>query len=140
MRKESCLSYHAGRNGSTRTIFPPSFKELLMISTNHYEILTRLLDSAGEQTEATLPEMDHTPLSWETYMQATCECLDLHGSVCNKERRHAEDELGETLYAKVPYYTRQALVAAHMLFDKSILTPNELEAKMQEVRKRLEKV
>jgi hypothetical protein len=113
---------------------------LMMISTNHYEILTRLLDSVSEQTEAALPEMDHKPLPWETYMQATCECLDWRGSVCNKERRHAEDELGETLYVKFPYYTRQALVAAHMLFEKGLITPNELETKMKEVRKRLEKV
>ena len=57
--------------------------------------------------------------------------------------RTSEDkahELGETLYAEFPYYTRQALVAAHMLFDKGLITPKELEAKMKEVRKRLEQV
>src|SRR5579864_9437645 len=111
-----------------------------MISTKRYDLLMHLLDDSSIQREITLPEMDHQPFPWETYMQATCECLDWRGSLCNKERRAAEDELGETLYSEFPDYTRQALVAAHMLFDKGLITTDELEAKMKEVQKRLEKV
>ncbi|EFH89295.1 SH3-like domain-containing protein [Ktedonobacter racemifer] len=111
-----------------------------MISTKRYDLLMHLLDDNSIQRETTLPEMDHKPLPWETYMQATCECLDWRGSWCNKDRRAAEDELGETLYSKFPHYAHQALVAAHVLLDKGLITVDELNNKMQEIQARLERV
>lgn len=70
-------------------------------------------------------------------MQATCKCLSWRGSLGNLERRHAEDELGETVYARFPAQARSALVTAHSLLDKGIITEAELQAKMAEVRTRL---
>jgi hypothetical protein len=111
-----------------------------MISTKRYDLLMHLLDDNSIQREITLPEMDHKPFPWETYIQATCDCLDWRGSWCNKDRRAAEDELGETLYAEFPHYTQQALVAAHVLLDKGLITTDELNNKMKEVQARLERV
>jgi hypothetical protein len=72
-------------------------------------------------------------------MQATCECLSWRGSLDNLERRHAEDELGETLYAEFPVHTRSALVVTHSLLDQGVITEDELQTKMAEVRARLER-
>ena len=54
------------------------------------------------------------------------------------ERRRRENDLGETLYFGVPYYARWLLASAKMLIDKGHITPDELTAKMEEVRKREE--
>jgi hypothetical protein len=82
---------------------------------------------------------DGTPSPWESSMQATCECLSWRGSLDNLERRQAEDALGETLYAEFPVHTRSVLVVRHWLLDQGLITEDELQTKMAEVRARLER-
>jgi hypothetical protein len=71
-------------------------------------------------------------------MQATCECLSWRGSLDNLERRHAEDALGDSQDGEFPVHTRSALVVRHWLLDHGVITEEELQAKMAEVRARLE--
>lgn len=111
-----------------------------MSSSNRYDVLMRLLEHVGAPPETSLPDMDREAAPWESRMHATCECLSWRGLWSNKDRRPAEDELGETIYAEFPHYTRQTLVAAHTLLDKGLVTQDELGSKMKEVRERLEKV
>jgi len=68
-------------------------------------------------------------------MQATCECLSWRGSLDNLERRQAEDALGESF----PVHTRSAVVVRHWLLDQGLITEDELQTKMVEVRARLER-
>lgn len=103
-----------------------------------YEMLLETLRHAGPPAEA-LSELDHKPAPWESSVQATCECLSWRGCLNNLDRRHAEDRLGETLYADFPVHTRSALVAAHSLMDMGVISEDELRAKMSEVRARLER-
>ena len=56
----------------------------------------------------------------------------------SEERRRAENDLGATLYFGLPYYARWATVAAKTLVDKGLITPDELSAKLDEVRARTE--
>jgi hypothetical protein len=51
--------------------------------------------------------------------------------------RHAEDALGETVYHDFPVHTRSAVVTAHELLDRGVLTEEELRARMDAVRARL---
>jgi hypothetical protein len=85
-----------------------------------------------------LPDLDRTPVPWEGNVQATCECLSWCGTLDHLERRHAEDELGETVYAELPVHARSVLVTAHTLLDRGEISEEELEAKMKEVRSRFE--
>jgi Nitrile hydratase beta subunit len=94
-------------------------------------------DVVVEPASPSLPDLDRKPAPWESSMQATCECLSWRGSLDNLERRHAEDELGESIYAGFPVHGRSALVATHALIDKGIITEEELRSKMEEVRARL---
>ena len=88
-----------------------------------------------------LAMVDHSDHgAWESSLQATCDCLSWRGGLDNLERRRAEDELGEDHYAGFPVHVRSALVTAHALLDKGIITQEELEAKMREVRARFEAV
>ncbi len=83
-------------------------------------------------------EPGRSPDPWESKMQATCECLSWRGTLDNLARRHAEDQLGETVYAGFPDHTKSAVVTAHVLMDKGLITEDELRAKMREVRDRFE--
>ncbi|MDQ4131689.1 MAG: ScnB [Actinomycetota bacterium] len=79
------------------------------------------------------------PPPWQSSLQATCDALALRGALDTVERRQAEDALGETVYRDVPTGARPAVVAAHLLMEKGIITPEELRAKMDEVRARFER-
>jgi hypothetical protein len=103
---------------------------------NGYAVLLRNLDEVGRAPARSLPELDRTPDPWERSLQATFECLSWRGSLDNLERRRAEDDLGETVYGRFPVHCRPAVVAAHSLLDKGIITEDELEAKMRDVRER----
>ena len=66
----------------------------------------------------------------------TCECLGWRGVWNSEERRRAENDLGATLYFGLPYYARWITVAAKTLINKGLITPDELSAKIDEVRAR----
>lgn len=103
-----------------------------------YEVLLSTLDP-GSRRERTLPELDGTPAPWESSMQATCECLSWRGALDNLERRHAEDDLGESVYVDFPVRARSTIVTAHTLLDRGVITEDELRAKMDAVRERFER-
>ena len=103
-----------------------------------FGILQGILSRVDEPASAALPALEHTPDPWESWMQATCECLSWRGALDNIERRHAEDRLGTTLYGQFPVRSRPAVVVAHLLLEKSVVSESELQAKMNQVRSRLE--
>lgn len=109
-----------------------------MTATQGYEVILRTLPPdvtrAGD-----LEEVDRKPDPWESAMQATCECLSLRGAWDNLERRHIEDELGETIYRDFPVYSRSAVTTAHTFLDRGLVSQDELRAKMEQVRARLER-
>ncbi|MFX0581218.1 ScnB [Nocardia nepalensis] len=100
-----------------------------------YEVLLHTLDPESRRERA-LPELDRKPDPWESSMQATCECLSWRGTLDNLDRRHAEDELGETIYRDFPVRTRSVVVTAHTLMDRGLIIPEELRARMDAVRAR----
>jgi len=111
------------------------------VSANQYDLLVdTVAHAADSEGVPVLRETDRQPTPWESSMQATCDCLSWRGALDTLERRQAEDELGETVYADVPLPARPALVAAHLLMDKGIITEDELQAKMAQVRERFERV
>jgi len=103
------------------------------------EAVVGLVGGVEQRTEgSSLPELDRTPSPWESRMQATCECLSWRGTLDNLERRKEEDRLGESVYAGYPVHARSALTVTHSLITKNILDPQEIKAKMNAVRARLE--
>ena len=103
-----------------------------------FGILQGILSQVDEPASVALPVLEHTPDPWESWMQATCECLSWRGALDNLERRHAEDRLGTTLYCEFPVRSRPAVVVAHSLLEKGVISESELLAKMSQVRSRLE--
>jgi hypothetical protein len=106
------------------------------MSSTPYRLLLDALDP-NQRREGELPDLDRTPDPWESSMQAMCECLSWRGTLDNLERRHAEDALGETVYYDFPVHARSAVVTAHELLDRGVITEDELRARMDAVRARL---
>jgi hypothetical protein len=108
------------------------------ISNQLYGALRHVPHDVGGQPDLPVPFREKVEEPWEMNAYVTCECLGWRG-VCNsEERRRGENDLGATLYFGLPYYARWVTVAAKALIDKGLITPDELSAKLDEVRARLE--
>lgn len=75
---------------------------------------------------------------WKISLHATCDCLAACGALPVPDRRRAEDELSETIYAHTPAPEQQLLALAHILLRRGLLGEEELARRMQAVRDRLE--
>jgi hypothetical protein len=75
---------------------------------------------------------------WKVCLEATCNCLSAGGAVDTLERRHAEDQLGETVYSEIPNPERQLLALAHTMLRRGLLSEEDLARRMKAVRLRLE--
>jgi hypothetical protein len=100
------------------------------------EVLLHVVHDVGGQPDVPLDLTEHKEAPWETRTHATCECLCWRGHWSSEERRRGENDMGQTLYAGIPYYGRWILVAAKHLLDTGRITPDELSAKIEEVRAR----
>lgn len=106
------------------------------ISNDLYAALRHVLHDVGGQPDLPTPYLEKDEEPWEMNTYVTCECLGWRGVWNSEERRRAENDLGATLYFGLPYYARWATVAAKTLVDKGLITPDELSAKLDEVRAR----
>jgi hypothetical protein len=75
---------------------------------------------------------------WKTSLDAMCECLAVGGALPTLERRHSEDQLGETLYNATPAPERQLLALVHMLLSRGLVEERDLARHINTVRSRFE--
>lgn len=118
----------------------PVFREPLdspyEISNELFAALRHVLHDVGGQPDIPVEYREKEEEPWEMSTYVTCECLGWRGVWNSEERRRAENDLGATLYFGLPYYARWATVAAKTLVTKGLITPDELSAKLDEVRAR----
>jgi hypothetical protein len=100
-----------------------------------FDVISDCLEP-GTTRESSLPDLDRKPDPWEARMQATAECLSWRGSLDNLERRHVEDELGETVYAEFPVRSRSVIATAHTLLERGVFDEAELRSRMDAIRER----
>jgi hypothetical protein len=120
----------------------PVFREPLdspyEISNELFAALRHVLHDVGGQPDIPVEYREKEEEPWEMSTYVACECLGWRGVWNSEERRRAENDLGATLYFGLPYYARWATVAAKTLVAKGLITPDELSAKLDEVRARRE--
>ncbi|MET7772737.1 hypothetical protein [Nocardia sp. NPDC005366] len=120
----------------------PVFREPLdspyEISNELFTALRHVVHDVGGQPDVPIEYQEKEEQPWEMNTYVTCECLGWRGVWNPEERRRAENDLGATLYFGLPYYARWATVAAKYLVSKGLITPDELSAKVDEVRARME--
>lgn len=83
-----------------------------------------------------LVRVEHELEPWEKRCHALADVLDFHKIINTEEKRRGVEALGSEIIGKLTYYERWAVTFANLLFQKAILTPDELARKMEEVEAR----
>ena len=78
----------------------------------------------------------HELQPWEKRCHALADVLDFHKILNTEEKRRGVEALGSELIGKLSYYERWIVAFANILFQKQILTPEELALKMDDVTAR----
>jgi hypothetical protein len=73
---------------------------------------------------------------WEKRCHALADVLDFHKIINTEEKRRGVEALGAELISKLNYYEHWIVAFANILFQKEILTPDELARKMEEIETR----
>jgi len=109
-----------------------------MISNELYAVLRSVLHDVGGQPDIPQPYLLKEEEEWEMNTYLTSECLAWRGAWNSEMRRRSENDLGATEYFGLPYYARWIHGAARILVDYKLITVDELGAKIDEIRARLE--
>ncbi|MBM3608691.1 MAG: nitrile hydratase subunit beta [Alphaproteobacteria bacterium] len=80
---------------------------------------------------------EHTLTLWEKQIDAIRWLIGQKGIVSTHENRRTIEQLGEDIYNTLNYYERWTASLSRQMVDKGILTQDEIDAKVAEIRKRL---
>jgi nitrile hydratase subunit beta len=79
----------------------------------------------------------HDPSFWEKQIDALNQLLASKGYRRTDENRRYVEMLGDDAYNTLTYYERWTASAVRLLIDKGVLTQDEVDAKVAEIRSRL---
>lgn len=99
-------------------------------------LVKRLPNDVGGLPADRIQQTDHELLPWEKRCHALADVLDFHKIINTEEKRRGVEQLGAEMVGKLTYYERWIVAFANILFQKAILTPDELAQKMKEVEAR----
>ena len=100
------------------------------------ELLKRLPTDLGGLPADRIDRVEHDLEPWEKRCHALADVLDFHKIINTEEKRCGVEALGAEMIGKLSYYERWIAAFANILFQKAILTPEELAKKMDEVAAR----
>ena len=106
--------------------------------TNTEQLVRRLPNDIGGVEAEPFKRVDHELEPWEKRCHALADVLDFHKIINTEEKRRGVEALGADLVGKLSYYERWIVAFANILFEKSILTPEQLSRKMEEVAARFQ--
>lgn len=105
-----------------------------MTQTEH--LITHLPTELGGLDAGPLVRVEHALEPWEKRCHALADVLDFHKIISTEEKRRGVSALGSEIVGSLTYYERWIVAFANMLFQKEILTPEELAVRMEEVAAR----
>jgi len=79
----------------------------------------------------------HDPTFWEKQIDAMNVLLAQKGLRRTDENRRYVEMLGEDAYNTLTYYERWTAALARQLVDKGVLTQDEIDAKVAQIRAKL---
>ena len=97
------------------------------------QFVKQLPNDIGGLPAERIHQVDHILEPWEKRCHALADVLDFHKILNTEEKRRGVESLGSDLIEKLSYYEHWILVFANILFQKQVLTPDELAKKMAEV-------
>jgi hypothetical protein len=104
--------------------------------TQTEQLLKQLPTELGGLEAGPFARVEHELEPWEKRCHALADVLDFHKIINTEEKRRGIEALGSELVNKLTYYERWAVTFANLLFQKGILTPEELAIKMDEITAR----
>ena len=104
--------------------------------TGSEQLLKRLPNDIGGLEAPKIEQTDHDLLPWEKRCHALADILDFHKIINTEEKRRGVEALGSEMVGKLTYYERWIATFANIAFQKQLITPHELAAKMAEVEDR----
>src|ERR1700692_2451621 len=99
-------------------------------------LIQRLPTELGGLPAGPIERVDHQLLPWEKRCHALADVLDFHKIINTEEKRRGVEQLGGEMVGKLTYYERWIVAFAFILFQKGILTPDELAQKIKQVEAR----
>ena len=99
-------------------------------------LVTRLPNDIGGLAAPPIEWTDHTLEPWEKRCHALADVLDFHKLINTEEKRRGVEALGSAIIGQLSYYERWVVAFANILFQKGVLTPEELALKMRSVEMR----
>jgi hypothetical protein len=104
--------------------------------TETENLVKRLPTEMGGLDAGPIERVEHEYAPWEKRCHALANVLDSHKIINTEEKRRGIEALGGEMVGKLTYYERWIVAFGTILFQKSILTPEELARKMDEVSAR----
>ena len=101
--------------------------------SNKHELLRHLPTELGGLQAGPIERVEHELEPWEKRCHALADVLDFHKIISTEEKRRGVEALGTELIGKLTYYERWIVAFANILFEKGILTPDDIARKMEEV-------
>ncbi|HUO16112.1 MAG TPA: nitrile hydratase [Verrucomicrobiae bacterium] len=105
-----------------------------MTQTEH--LIKQLPTELGGLDAGPIARVEHVLEPWEKRCHALADVLDFHKIINTEEKRRGVEALGAEAVGSLSYYERWIVAFANILFQKAILTPDELARKMDEVSAR----
>ncbi|QYA17451.1 SH3-like domain-containing protein [Rhizobium sp. AB2/73] len=99
-------------------------------------LVKRLSNDIGGIDGGKIERVEHELLPWEKRCHALADVLDFRKIINTEEKRRGVEALGSEMVAKLTYYERWIVAFSNILFQKGILTPGELAARMAAVEAR----
>ena len=104
--------------------------------TDTENLVKRLPNDIGGLSADPIQRVDHELEPWEKRCHALADVLDFHKIINTEEKRRGVEALGAEIIGQLTYYERWIAAFANILFQKGILTPEELARKMDQVETR----
>ena len=108
--------------------------------TDTAQLVKKLPNDIGGAPAGPIDRTEHDLLPWEKRCHALADVLDFKKIINTEEKRRGVEALGSDMIGKLSYYERWIVAFADILFQKGILTPEELARKMDEVEERFAEV
>jgi len=99
-------------------------------------LVKRLPTEMGGLDAGPVQRVEHEYAPWEKRCHALANVLDIHKIINTEEKRRGIEALRAEMAEKLTYYERWIVAFANILFQKEILTPEELAKKMEDVAAR----
>jgi hypothetical protein len=104
--------------------------------TDSADLVKRLPNDIGGLAAGPISRVDHELLRWEKRCHALADVLDFHKIINTEEKRRGVEALGSEMIDALSYYERWIVAFANILFQKGLLTPEQLANKMAEIKAR----